>query len=901
MLPPPPVAYRQPFSPIQTTPAVEGLCRNGVVLVGETFQPTPRPFQGRMGEAFTRMLLRRGHKRDSFGLVECPLPLDEGEGMRSAIRGFATRKVIVAMGHHTFSALTGVTGNLAKERGYVEWVGGLGAWVIGTFSPGWLIAGHYELSGVFLHDIERALDIATAGYIPHHQVVWEDPPLQVVEGWVDAYLRAHRADPLNTWLAYDIETPYKAVTDDEGELAVDDPSYTILRIGFSWREGDALSIPWQAHYLPAIQRLLVTGGVKIAHNGRYDLPRVKANGMTVNGPQWDTMWAWHLINSDLPMGLAFIAPMLAPGQARWKHLSGDRPAFYNGVDAEVTRRVMARLHGDLKAHHLWEVFQRHMVELDVILEGMTSKGLRIDQAAREEASVSLATTLTGFRQHMQEVVPLAAKRLKGYKKAPKGVEWSIGDPAPPGYVVKALPTVRKQCSICGTDSPTKPHFKTLKKPTAKRPQNPCAGGEVVEVEMLWPTLSRIELFVPSVHQLTTYASACGHRLQMTKVRGKASTVTFDDHALKALMKAYPTDRLYPLVRDYREVEKLLSTYVGVWNPDTLKWEGGPPTSAAGRVHSIFGHAPSTLRLSSRAPNLNNIPRDGEEADSPASLIKRLYVPDPGEAFAEFDFKAIEAQLVGYFANDATYVRAAKLGIHDFLNSHILTDMGLIAAPADMAWSDADLKACFKDLKRRFPHQRHVAKIVCHSSNYATTPRHLHDLHPEAFPKVADALRLQSLYFALFPSIRKWQEQTVKMADDSGYLKNPFGYIHRFWQVLTWQRNRGGEWESSWGDDAKRALAFVPQSTAAGLLKEAMLELWYNSPYGDCLRVPIHDSLLCAAPASRYDGMVETVMRVMERPSMALPLPWAEGHLMIEVEAKGGAVGTSWGDLQELKR
>jgi hypothetical protein len=136
--------------------------------------------------------------------------------------------------------------------------------------------------------------------------------------------------------------------------------------------------------------------------------------------------------------------------------------------------------------------------------------------------------------------------------------------------------------------------------------------------------------------------------------------------------------------------------------------------------------------------------------------------------------AIEAVIVGYEARSWDYVRLAKLGIHDYLNSHILHRQGKIDRPADTTWPDADLRAFFKDLKKRFKEERDVSKRIVHGSNYMMTPRRMWELYPEQFPTLKTAASLQSLYFEVCPAVQKWQHQTIEVTDNGACLRNPYG-------------------------------------------------------------------------------------------------------------------------------
>lgn len=267
---------------------------------------------------------------------------------------------------------------------------------------------------------------------------------------------------------------------------------------------------------------------------------------------------------------------------------------------------------------------------------------------------------------------------------------------------------------------------------------------------------------------------------------------------------------------------------------------------------------------------------------------------------EPDFSAIEAVLVGYFAVDKDYVRLAKLGVHDYFNSQVLYSQKKIAEPADIRWSDDDLRVCFADLKKRFKAEREVAKRTVHLSGYGGTPHRMHQMAPEEFPSVAVAREMQSAFFAHFPLIRKWQNHTVALAAKQGYLRTPFGNVHYFWRLYDWKKNKiSGEWEKVWGDDAKRALAFLPQSTAAGILKEVILDL--PPDILGAFRIPIHDSLaFFAMPQERLHEWGSRVVGLMERPITCLSLEpsWGMGdYLSIGVEAKAG--GPTWADVEKI--
>ena len=654
-----------------------------------------------------------------------------------------------------------------------------------------------------------------------------------------------------------------------------------------------------------MQRLLANVGRKLAHNDRYDRPRIEAAGIRIEGPTIDTMWYWHVANSALEKGLGFVATFYCPDQPRWKHLGQVNPAYYSAVDAEVTLRIGHGILKDLDSLGLGSVAERHITQLDSqCLFKMSKQGILLNNTARLEASTQLQTEQVRLQAAMQTVVPQAARRKHVYKlRPPKGMDLVAVKGERKAKVctncgeldVKVSHTKRKVLVVV---EPQLPLEGLQLPPRAIKVRNPCFGAGVV-VKVVPTTLQAVlEPFVPSNAQMLAYCKTQGHKLIKAKpkkdeVPGKVR-FTFDDMALMKLMGTYPNDLLYPLVGDYREADLLLGTFVGTYVPN-VGWQGGPPIDRLGFTHTTYTHNPSTLRLSSQAPNLQNIPRD----TSPySSLIKKLFVAREGMVLLDVDFSAIEAVLVGYFAGSKDYIRLARLGVHDFLNSHILARDKLIAHPADVAWSDADLKAFFKDLKARFKPQRDIAKQIVHMTNYGGTPKRIHDGHPRMFSTIKGAKILQDLYYDVCPAVKVWQDHTVALADKQGYLRNPRGYLHRFYNVRSWHKERDGRWVAIWGEDAKAALAFGPQSTGAAIIKEAMLRLVETIVY-PTLRLQVHDSLVCEVPQDQLAAVAAELQRVMQEPIPWLPLQpsWELGeHLWIGTEAKAGP---NWGDLKEL--
>jgi uracil-DNA glycosylase family 4 len=886
-------------------PEGPGTAWNGVLLVGEALgeqeAASGKPFVGKAGLTLSQMLQRGGFNREHFVIdnaLRCRPPgnlLAHQPYEQSALASCAPHldgtirdlkpRAVVPLGDVALRRMLGVSSfgkgdSLTKRRGFVERLDRWGTWMVPTFHPSFLMRGNRHLTEVFLSDIRRAVEIAGKGYHPHVGEYISDPSVETAERWVsEVEARVRAGEDIS--LAADIETPFKADAEDEGQLDMDDPTFTILRVGFCFRGRDALSLAWVPHYIPLIKRLLALPCRKLTWNGRYDMPRLRANGVVINGEEWDLMWAWHILHSSLPKGLGFVASVLLPDVQRWKHLSSTEAGKYNALDAMITWRLEHEIISRLKATDLWPSYYRHIVQLDKILLPMGERGMPVDKAARESLAKDLTSEYDKQLSESIAVIPRAARRAKLFKVKPKDFT---------DVVVEKHTQKIKVCSICGAQKPRKDHFKAFKKKV-----NPCAGGYANEVSLSVDTYVKLLPWVPSNKQMSAYLVTQGHKGVFGKGE-KRENLTFNEEAVKVLMRRYPDDPLYPRIVDLRELETLASRYSG-WYVDG-RIEGGVPVDSNYYVHPTFLHNPSTLRLACQAPNMQNIPRPSKASPWPGR-VKGMFVAPPGHLLFEIDYSAIEAVLVGYFARSARYIRLAKMGVHDYLNAHILHQTGKIPFGdiPDLGLSDTDLKKALKALKGAFPEEREVAKRIVHGGNYGMTPRRMWELYPKEFPTLKQAAHLQGIYYEVCPEVRTWQQESIEVADNGASLRNPYGYVHHFFHVKEWFKH-DGRWQWKWGEDAKAVLAFQPQSTAAAIIKEAMLRI-AEKGLDYYLRLQVHDSLVGSAPRESVSWVREQISRIMTEPVNFLPLSVVgqEGFLAIDVEAKEGE---RWSDMKEVR-
>jgi uracil-DNA glycosylase family 4 len=903
------------------------------------------PFVGAAGSMLTRITRKNGWDRAAFRIdnsVRCAPPkmwLHGAPWQHAAVsycRQYTdpvlaeSHQVLVPMGAAAIKRVLGVSGKHCGPEAFHGTVTVLpsGQRVVPTFHPSYLQRGATNLIGVVSFDLQRAHE-AVAGWDPEPITLVEDPPIDWFTAWAAQTVAAGQQDPDGTWLVVDIETPDKAGGRDEGELGSEDQSYRIERVNVCCHPDEGVTVPYVEPYISALDGLLTAfPGIVVGWNLDYDLPRLAAAGHRLGGRPLDFMWAWHILQSDLPRGLGFVAPFYSTF-GPWKHLTGSKPVTYACLDGPQTLRSAFGIARDLQAAGQWDVFLRHVDDLDRrVLKPASVVGVRVDRPQLLQFKADLSTKARRLLHQLQGHIPESCRPLQpagGLKKAPlagevisKGratkkdgtAKKDPGDELKQQLYAQTATIVEKLvirdiqvCMACGAQEISRTHR--------------CQDKSLTpDVQIQVATVTRWfwqEPFNPdSPDQILAVIKAKGHQPGKSKTTDEST----DRKTLETNL-AKTKDPFYKDLLAYRAIQKVRSTYV-IGTEKRL--------DADDRLHPQHTFKPSTQRLSYVAPNIQNVVARDSGEESLAAGFRRCVVSATECRLLEVDYSGIEAVLVGWFARSPAYIRLAKQGVHAGLASHV------IGEPYDPTWDDQTLAAYLLDIKKRTKTDRNdslydICKRVVHGSGYCLTPFGMQRNFPEQFPTVAKAEKLQKIYFSMAPDIPAWQTLVQRFAHDHGYLGgpgdppfgHPYGYRHWFWSVVGYQRLTMAQYlrRQSKGqpvtmvnnvpysvvhaEDAKRAVAFLPQSTAAAILKEAMLELFANPEganyVGDAyfgrtpLRAPIHDSLLLEVPLRVWDRTLERVLRVMQAPLPALPCPpaWGLGlSLSIGVEAKAGS-------------
>jgi len=806
------------------------------MLMGEALGATEAfkgvPFVGEAGWQLNRILARTPFDREDFVIynaIACQPPKNwlVGAPWESGALEHCRRhwvdvvlrykpKVIVALGGTALKVLYNAV-PVEKNRGYVfaQVSTYCPGHVVATYHPSYILQGNQNLVGVSAFDITKAVNIAKNGWTYSNRGGYLQNPTndQIDQFTADALFWCSDGK----WMTADIETSRSSQTPEDEYSKLED--FEITRISFAFRPGYAITIPWHQDTLERIQGLLDLPHKLVFWNADFDVPRLKAKGMRIKAEIVDAMYMWHFLQSDLPKSLGFVATFYT-NMPEWKSTSDHYPEYYSCCDADAQIQCANGIRADLEKEGRFDQFMRHHTQLQPILQEMGQAGVLLNQDKRTEFRAAMKADLDGVNNEIQQAIPRDLRPFKPRRKVPRDA------------VLGAAVKTGQDEFVWDCDSDT---------------------GE-------WGI--RSVFLYSSPRQVLGYIKAQGHPVPRNYKTGKDTTGKDD---IEALARKYPKDPLYPRIIQARELQKVIGQYIDGYEPDK-----------DGKIRTTFTQKPSTWRLASEQPNVQNIRKRWHLANK----YREQFVPAPGNVLVELDYRAIEAVLVGYYARDEDYIKAAKLGVHAILASHILDHMLKDWWPV---WSYEDVRKVVKEIKKD-KRTYDQSKTIVHLSNYLGSARRIKIDNPDLFATVAEAEKLQKIYFAtIAKKVQKWQVDTLQKAAGQSWLQNVFGYRHHFFDVL--------RWDGTSGSDAKKAMAFLPQSTAAGVIKEAILRIAEHPALRKGLRWQIHDSLLFELP---NDDTLPTLIGEIKQ-AMEYPVPELDG-LSIEVEVSWS--DKSWGEMVE---
>ena len=331
------------------------------------------------------------------------------------------------------------------------------------------------------------------------------------------------------------------------------------------------------------------------------------------------------------------------------------------------------------------------------------------------------------------------------------------------------------------------------------------------------------------------------KLKVTDKPPRTATKQYST-AEDVLTKLADRHPVIPLILEYRSVTKLMGTYLDSF-PKLIN-------PATGRLHTVYNQTvTATGRLSSSNPNLQNIPIRTERGRE----IRRAFVARDAEwQLLAADYSQIELRIIASLANDRHMLEAFNHGF----DIHAATAAKIYRVPMTEVTKD----------------QRRNAKSVNFGIVYGISAFGLSE--QLAIPR-KEAAALIDEYFAQYPDIRRFIDESVAFAREHGYAQTLLGRRRYLPDINS--RNAAAR------SFAERNAVNMPiQGTSADMIKVAMVNI--HKALADAglrtrMILQVHDELVFDLYRPEEALVRQIVAREMKR---ALPLQGLEIEVGIDV-------------------
>jgi DNA polymerase I-like protein with 3'-5' exonuclease and polymerase domains len=783
-------------------------------------------------------------------------------------------------------ALREVTGEVGESRGVSHMMGYCipsspdlgGLPTIPALHPAFIRRGKACMQGVFARNLQRAVNVAAG-----RDTAWQwgiDPERSETYGQL-RYSLHPSLDEARAFangvagnggavVSYDIETYESASLDEDARDGFTDTRIRLIQFSVNARSG--IAFPWEGEYRSVAAGILRSANTKVGwNNWLFDDKVLEACGeregldLRPRGTLMDGLQMFHHWQPDLPAHLQFAAQFVQ-FEFPWKHLAATNLEFYGNVDADATLRLYEFLlaalkkdgiydspydvHGDCVGGYIGQVAQ-----VRPILAAMERRGLPVDDAERLKLDVEFDLAQQELDAELQRRVPeevlgLEPRRGKkgnydyGYLKTPKDV----------------TDLVLRTFTVAGVDEGT---------------GEPYTRG----VERYCRVL---QFNANSPDQLKRYMDAKGHKRPKSREQDDEGNDK-DTTAKKELVRlAHRTgDDFYLRVIEYRELGKMRGTYINGFAPH-----------ADGCVHTTWNFDTGIGQLASRNPCIINFPKHTRLA----SAIRRMIAAKEGYVLTEWDYKSCHVLTLGFLAEDANYIRCARIDMHSIVTGHKLGLWHALELLRDH--DDAYIKAKCQWLKAN-PEWRHIRdarmKHAILGIGNGLKAKGLYEKHMEDFSGIKEAQSFLDVVEALFPRVFEWHKIVQQRAHDQQYQRTEYGHMRRFYEVFRWDYKKAAYGH---GDQAEEAISYHLSNIAFGYIREHIKLLeraGLNDRYGLCNNV--HDSLVFHFPRGLLDQHIRDVYPLLVRPSEVLRHPTiAPDGLWIDAECN---VGANWAEMEEV--
>lgn len=309
---------------------------------------------------------------------------------------------------------------------------------------------------------------------------------------------------------------------------------------------------------------------------------------------------------------------------------------------------------------------------------------------------------------------------------------------------------------------------------------------------------------------------------------KARTKTGYSTAAGVLEELRGMHPIIELVLEHRQLSKLKSTYL-----DALPLLVNPRT---GRVHTSY-HQTGTVtgRISSSDPNLQNIPIRTEIGRQ----VRRAFIAEEGCLLLSADYSQVELRIMAHISQDPGLLSAFERGE----DIHASTAATVMDVP----------------LSQVTPEMRRIAKSINFGLSYGMGA---YGLAQRTGLSQEEAAEFIANYFARYPQVGEYIEETKRMAREKGYVSTLLGRRRYFPELRSTSRAHGRVKRAA----ERMAINMPIQGSAADILKIAMIRLHgalQERGLASRLTLQVHDELVLEVPEGEVKTVAPLVRSVME--------------------------------------
>lgn len=278
-------------------------------------------------------------------------------------------------------------------------------------------------------------------------------------------------------------------------------------------------------------------------------------------------------------------------------------------------------------------------------------------------------------------------------------------------------------------------------------------------------------FKPSAFQTDMFASEEVARLSSVNINWSSPHQTtpilqqlipnLESSDTKVLMAKYMDKHpLIPQFVEYKEKYKKATAF----GPEWLR----KYVDSDGKVHTSFSQIIRTGRVSSRNPNMQQIPADND--------YRNCFIAPAGWSYVSSDFSSQELCIIAHGSQDPVWLDALEQGqdLHSVCADLVYAEEWVSAADPDCAYMSSKQKCDCKGHKKL----RNAVKGINFGLAYGMGPHKLADTLDISIEEATDLI---NKYFAVFPSIKSFLDKNARFGKKHGYIRTmePYGRIRKF--------------------------------------------------------------------------------------------------------------------------